>query len=49
MATVTPQPDDEPQRLGVTHEFAAELRRLAEIAPTKQLAEELLRLIEVDE
>ena len=40
------RPDDEPQRLGLTAEFAAELRRLAEQAPSKALAEELLRLAE---
>jgi hypothetical protein len=46
METLPPQPDDEPKRLGLTAEFAAEVRRLAEHAPSKRLAEELLRLAE---
>jgi hypothetical protein len=44
--TSLPPPDDEPRRLGMTREFADELRRLAETAPTKALADELLRLAE---
>jgi hypothetical protein len=46
MKTVPPQPDDEPTRLGLTAEFAAELRRLAKHAPSKALAKELLLLAE---
>jgi hypothetical protein len=33
----------------MTREFADEIRRLAELAPTKALADELLRLLEDDE
>lgn len=46
METLPPRPDDEPTRLGLTAEFAAELRRLAEHAPSKALADHLLRLAE---
>lgn len=46
MRTLATQPDDEPKRLGLTAEFAAELRRLAEQAPSKALAAQLLRLAE---
>jgi hypothetical protein len=46
MRTLPPPPDDEPQRLGLTAEFADELRRLAELAPSKALADALLRLAE---
>jgi hypothetical protein len=46
MTTVPLPSDAEPERLGLTREFADELRRLAETAPTKKLTEELLRLAE---
>jgi hypothetical protein len=46
METLPPQPDEELERLGLTAEFAGELRRLAELAPTKALADKLLRLAE---
>jgi hypothetical protein len=49
MKTVPAQPDAELTRLGLTAEFADELRRLAELAPSKALADALLRLAEGEE
>jgi hypothetical protein len=48
MRPPAPRLDEEPKRLGMTAEFAAELRSLAEQAPSRALTGELLRLAEGD-